>query len=167
MVDKLLQVVQEYENRLQEMPLLSRASYGRRIRREDGGTNKDFLAYLFWEEEFAIQFLKDAGLLRGKVQCNSCGRDMRWSAEPSISERFRWRCRRMVAGVQYSSSMSIKNGSWLQQSNLTFPEILFLTYDIVCHEPARHIKEEYGLSSSTIADWGMFCRETMLIFMEG
>jgi len=27
--------------------------------------------------------------------------------------------------------------------------------------------EEYCLSSSTVADWGMFCRETMLVFMVG
>ena len=166
-MEKLIEIVTEYENRLQEMPFIARASYGHRMRRPDGGPNRDFLAYLFWEEEFAIQFLKDAGLLRGKVQCNSCGRDMKWSAEPSIPERFRWRCRRMVAGVRCSSSMSIKNGSWFQQSNLTFREILFLTYDIVSREPAHHMKEEYGFSSSTIADWGMFCRETMLIFMEG
>ena len=167
MVDKLLQVVREYENRLQEMQFVARPSYRRRMRRPDGGPNRDFLVYLFLEEDIAIEFLKDVGLLRGKVQCNKCGRDMKWSAEPSSRDRFRWRCRRMVAGVQCSSSMSIKNGSWFQQSNLTFREILLLTYDIVRREPAHHITDEYGFSSRTIADWGMFCRETMLIFMEG
>jgi len=27
--------------------------------------------------------------------------------------------------------------------------------------------EEYCLNSSTVADWGMFCRETMLVFLAG
>jgi len=153
--------------RLRGMPFIARSSYGRRMRREDGAPNRDFLTYLFLDDALALEFLKDVGLLRNKVQCKTCGQDMTWSAEPSIPERFRWRCRRKVAGVKCSSSRSIKNGSWFQQSNLTFREILLLTYDIVRREPAHQIKEEYGLSPNTIANWGMFCRETMLIFMEG
>jgi hypothetical protein len=37
----------------------------------------------------------------------------------------------------------------------------------VCRETARRTKEEYCLSSNTVADWGMFCRETMLVIMAG
>jgi len=87
------------------------------------------------------------------------------SAEPSIPEGFRWRCLRKVAGVKCSASRSIRTGSWLQQSTLTFREVLLVTYGIVCREPAHRIMEEYCLSLSTVADWGMFCRETMLVFM--
>ena len=35
----------------------------------------------------------------------------------------------------------------------------------MCREPALRIMEEYCLCSCTVADWGMFCRETMLVFM--
>jgi hypothetical protein len=45
-------------------------------------------------------------------------------------------------------------------------EIIFLTYDIVRHEPAHQIRNEHSFSSHTVAEWGMFCRETMLVFME-
>jgi hypothetical protein len=31
-----------------------------------------------------VQFLKDVGLIRNKVQCNSCGRDMTSYADPSV-----------------------------------------------------------------------------------
>jgi len=41
----------------------------------------------------AIRYLKDIGLLRSKVQCKTCGRDMTWSADSTHSEGFRWRCR--------------------------------------------------------------------------
>ena len=55
---------------------MPRSSYGRSMLREDGGPNRDFLKYLFCDQGFAMQFLKDVGLLRSKVECNTCGRDM-------------------------------------------------------------------------------------------
>ena len=33
-----------------------------------------------------MQFLKYVGLLRNKVQCNTCDRDITWSAEGGIPE---------------------------------------------------------------------------------
>jgi hypothetical protein len=47
--------------------------------REDGGPNKEFLTFLFCNNDLAVQFLKDVGLVRRKVQCNKCDRDMTWS----------------------------------------------------------------------------------------
>ena len=67
--------------------------------------------------------------------------------------------------VKCSESRSIKHGSWFQRSNLTFREIILITY--VRRDPARRIQREYCLTSSTVADWGIFCRETMLVFMKG
>ena len=135
--------------------------------REDGGSNRDFLTYRFWDRSIAMQFLMDVGLLRSKVQCDTCSRDMTWSVDHIIPEGFRWRCRRKVAGVQCSESKSIKHDSRFQQSNLTFQEILRISYDIVRREPAHQIQQDYRLTSHIVADWGMFCREAMLVFMEG
>jgi transposase-like protein len=167
MVEKIKEVVKEYEQRLRGMPCVPKLSYGRPMLREDGGPNRMFFSYLFTEQALAIQFLKDVGLLRSKVQCNNCGRDMKWYVDSSSNEGFRWRCRRMVGGAKCSESRSIKHGSWFHQSNLTFLEILNLTYDIVRREPAHHIQNEHCFGNHTITDWGMFCRETMLVFMEG
>jgi len=110
MLGKLTEIVDEYEKRLQEMPFIPRASYRRRMLRQDGGQNRDFLTYLSCDDGLAMQFLKDVGLLRSKVQCNTCNRDMTWSAEPCIPEGFRWRCRRKFAGVKCSASRCIKTG---------------------------------------------------------
>jgi transposase-like protein len=63
-------------------------------------------------------------------------------------------------------SLSIRDGSWFQQSNLTLLEIMLLTYGIVCREPAHLIQSEYRLGPNTLADWGMFCREVMLVYLE-
>jgi hypothetical protein len=167
MVQRISEVIRGYEKRLQGMPFVPKSSYGRAILREDGGPNKIFLTHLFCDQAIAIQFLKDMGLIPIKVQCNTCGRDMTWSAQPNIPEGFRWRYRRKVDGVKCSESRSIKHGSWFQQSNLTFQEILYLTYDIVGREPANQIQHEHRFSPNTVADWRMFCRENMLVFLEG
>jgi hypothetical protein len=44
---------------------------------------------------------------------------------------------------------------------------LYLTYNIVRRFPAHLIQQEYVFSSTTVTDWGMYCRETMLVYMEG
>jgi hypothetical protein len=62
------------------MPFIDDGSYDRQFMREDGGPNKEFLTFLFYNNDLAIQFLQDVGLLRRKVQCNKCDRDMTWCA---------------------------------------------------------------------------------------
>ena len=129
--------------------------------------NAGFLTFLFNDKDLGIQFLKDVGLIRSKVPCNTCGHDMTWCADPTTTDGFRWRCRRKVAEAKFSQSKASRHGSWFQQIRLTFQEGLHLTYDIVRREPAHLIQEEHGFSSATVTDWGMFCRETMLLYMEG
>jgi len=67
MVQLISEVVREYETHLQEMPFVPMSSYGRGMLREDGGTNKIFLTFLFCDQDISLQFLKDVGLLRRKV----------------------------------------------------------------------------------------------------
>jgi len=96
------------------------------------------------------------GLLRNNVQCNSCCRDMTWFTEANIPDVFRWWYRRKFAGAKCSDSRTIKHGSWFQQRNVTFQEILYSTYDIVRRDPAQQIQNEYRFSWRTFADWGIF-----------
>jgi transposase-like protein len=42
-----------------------------------------------------------------------------------------------------------------------------ITYDILRCDKTHQIVNEHNLSDHTIADWSMFCRETMLEFLEG
>jgi len=127
MVAKINEIVDNYEKSLQDLPFIPRGSFRRRMLRQDGGPNRDFLMYLFCDSGLPMQFLKDVGLFRSKVQCNTCDRGMTWSAEPCIPEGFRWRYRRKVAGVKCSASRSIRTGSWFQQIRLTFREVLLVT----------------------------------------
>jgi hypothetical protein len=38
-------------------------------------------------------------------------------------------------------------------------------YGILRRNPAHQIENAPGVSDHTVADWGMFCRETMLEFL--
>jgi len=62
MVGKINEIIDNYEKRLQEMPFIPRGSFRRRMLRQDGGPNRDFLTYLFCDSGLAMQFLKDVGL---------------------------------------------------------------------------------------------------------
>ena len=44
--------------------------------KDDGGPNRYFPMYLFCEQSIAIEFLKDIGVLRSMMQCNTYVRDM-------------------------------------------------------------------------------------------
>ena len=115
MVQHITLVIQEYQARLKQMPYVSRTSF-RRASVGHSGDAKNFLTFLFSDQSTGIQFLKGVGLIRSKVQSNSCGHNMTWYAEPNIPYGFRWRCRRRVAGKRCSGSRSIRHGSWFQQS---------------------------------------------------
>jgi len=69
MVQRLCELVAEYEQRLREMSFVPKSSYGRRVLREYGEPNRMFITFLYSDHAVAIQFLKDVGLLRSNVQC--------------------------------------------------------------------------------------------------
>jgi hypothetical protein len=73
----------------------------------------------------------------------------------------------MVAETKFSVSMSIKHGSWFHGINLTLQEVLYLTYVILLSEPANQIQRGNHFSNHTNTDCGMFCREALLLYLEG
>ena len=132
MVQRITNIIKEYQDRVRELPYVPTTSFRRDSLGYPCHANKLFLAFLFSDRNIDIQFLKDIGLTRSKVQCNSCcGRDITSYGDPSKLDGFRSRCRRMVAGTECSGSRSIIHGSWCHGSNLTLQETLYLTYDIL------------------------------------
>ena len=57
---------------------------------DDGGPNRMFFTCLFCDEALAFEFLQDVGLLRSKEKCNTCGADMTWSVDNSVSDGYRY-----------------------------------------------------------------------------
>jgi hypothetical protein len=127
MVSHLKKVVSEYEERLRGKQNVPKFSHGRQMLCADGGPNRIFLTCHFSDMALAIEFMKDVGLIRSKVRCNTCDRDTTWWAEPNSTEGFRWRCRKRIlgAGARCRGTASIKHGSWIQKSKLTFLEIIY------------------------------------------
>jgi hypothetical protein len=74
--------VKDYQERLREMPYVPQTSFRRDSLGFCGDANKLFMTFLFSDHDIGLQLLKDVGLIRSKVQCNSCGRDMPWHAAP-------------------------------------------------------------------------------------
>jgi hypothetical protein len=66
-----------------ELPYVPDTSYGHASLGDDGEANKLFLTILFSNTDLGIQFLKYVGLLRSKVPCKTCGRDVTWCPEPN------------------------------------------------------------------------------------
>jgi hypothetical protein len=151
----------DYQARVREMQQVSVLSHARAILRREGGPNSLFITFLFGNPPLAIEFLKKVCLLRVK----SCCQDMTWSTDSRSSDGFLWRCHRRVSGNRCNNSASIRRGSCFQRSKLTLLEIMLITYDIVHREQAHQVLQEYFFSDHTVADWGMFCRETMQVFM--
>jgi hypothetical protein len=110
MVAHILEVVSKYEERVRSMQSVPRFSHGRRMVRTDG-PNRLFFCALFNDHAMAIEFLKETGLLRRTMQCDSCRRDMTWSESPTLHDGFIWRCQKRVAGASYNRSASIRHGS--------------------------------------------------------
>ena len=90
MVAHILEVVTQDEERMRRMQNVPRFSYGRRMVRADGGPNRLFFFNLFSDHAMAIEFLKEIGLLRRTMKCDSCSRDMTWSERPKLHDGFIW-----------------------------------------------------------------------------
>jgi hypothetical protein len=57
MVEHIVQVATEYEERLRRSDYVPTFSHGCRMLRDDGGLNRSSLMYLLYKESVAIQFL--------------------------------------------------------------------------------------------------------------
>jgi hypothetical protein len=143
-VDGIKDVISNYQERLMNMAFAPKSSFGQAVLGDDGNANKLFLMYLFLDMDVAFHFLKDTGLIRTQMTCNTCGRDMAWCVRPQRTDGYRWECRRRADTVCNRYKL-IRRGSWFQHSHLTLQEVLFLTYDILRRERASRIQEQHIL----------------------
>ena len=86
MVAHISQVVTQHEERVRRKQKMPRFTYGRRPVRADGGPNRLLFYGLFNDHAMVTEFLKDIGLLRRTMQCDSCGRDMTWFVHSNLHD---------------------------------------------------------------------------------
>jgi len=68
MIEKVIHITSDYEERLRRCQYVPRMSFGRRMLRDDCVPNRFFHMYSFCDESIVIQYLKVIGLLWSKIQ---------------------------------------------------------------------------------------------------
>jgi len=132
MVQAIQAVIAICKERLMAMATAPDTSYGRAAFGVDGAVNRRFLWHLFLDFSIAIQFLKDTGLIRSQMTCETCGLDMTWSAIPQRRDRFRWRCRRRAATLSFSMFSSFYLFYIPEGSSLILFPLLLLLLCVMC-----------------------------------
>ena len=118
--------------------------------------------------ESLIQWLFQLGLVLelSGVSCKFCEKG-RFGLRKDFSfstDQCCWRCSNKACGKK----VSIRQGSWFSNSNLTLQTIVLLTYfwPWVYRTEQEFVKHELGISHTTIVDWYNFSREVCISILE-
>ena len=166
MENRVTSVIQTHQQRLNSKLRVPSTKFGRATQGAEGVANKLFIAFLFSDPDDAgVQFLKDVGLIPSSMVCCKCGSQMSWYVDTSVKVGYRWRYLMAISASACRASISITHGTWFQQSNLNFMEVLLLTYDAVRRVPVHTIQQERQFVFATITEWTKLCREVMLDYV--
>ena len=120
-------IIATYQQRIAAKSYVPATTYGRLIVGANGLADKLFLVFLFSEYDVGVQFLKYVGLIPNSMVCRRCGSQMPWCVDKSVKDHYQWRCLRANSATACRASISIRYGTWFQQSNLNFMDVLLLT----------------------------------------
>jgi len=108
----------------------SQSSYNRRSEtiKHKCWTYDDLKDDILANRDILFQWLLEEGLIARKRLCPVCSEEMHWVACNDRSDGFKWECRKIINSKRHKSTVSIRKGSWFEQSNMTLEEILKFTY---------------------------------------
>ena len=115
---------------------------------------------VLFNREIFTRWLMDEGLIASKRTCPICNEEMELVDCTDRSDGYRWECRKRANGKRHKSNVSIRKGSWFENSNLTVEEVLKFTYWWTEGLTQEQIKKQLHINPNTAVDWDMFCRET-------
>ncbi|XP_028412488.1 uncharacterized protein LOC114535323 [Dendronephthya gigantea] len=92
--------------------------------------------------------------------CGHCKKPMKLIECDDRSDGYKWECRRQENGKRHKTEMSIRHGSWFDNSNMMLVEILKFTYWWCRKVKQENICHEMSIASNTAVDWDSFCCET-------
>ena len=81
-------------------------------------TYDDLVQDVLVSKELTIKWLMDEKLIASKQKCERCGEEMSLVECNDRSDGFRWECRKQVKGRHHKFTLSIRKGSWFEESNL-------------------------------------------------
>jgi len=119
-------IIATYQQQIAAKPYVPAMTYRRPTLGTSGVPNRLFLVFLFSEHNIGVQFLKDVGLIPSSMVCCRCGSQMSWCIDESVKDHYQWQCLRVISATACRASISIRHGTWFQQSNLNFMEVLLL-----------------------------------------
>ncbi|GBL81146.1 hypothetical protein AVEN_83196-1 [Araneus ventricosus] len=83
--------------------------------------------------------------------CPTCGEKMILT-ENNCSDGYAWVCRKFGVN-EHHIKRTVRKGSWFEESKLTIPEVLILTYLWVKKTPNEWIVDEMNVPEPTVVDW--------------
>lgn len=114
------------------------------------------------DEESAIHFFRERGLLHNHREYKRCGTIMRQSYMTSHGKRlFCWRCTDKPCKV----TLGLRLDTWFHPSELPFDKILQFIY-WWSHEQTsiEFCERELEMNHCTVVDWNMYLREVRFVF---
>ncbi|KAJ4449462.1 hypothetical protein ANN_00861 [Periplaneta americana] len=105
-----------------------------------------------------LQYLK---LLSQSYRCPVCNQDMKLVERTQLKDRYEWQCTKNNDRdiLEHHVVRSLREGTWFSQSELTLEQVTLLTYFWVKELPLKFVLEETRISSGTVGDYFIYCRE--------
>ena len=125
-------------------------------------TYDDLTENLPTNKENLITWLMDEKLMASSRKWSKCSNNMKLVQCVDKSDSFRWECRKQKTwrSNRHFHSISICEGSWFAESNMTLEEIMKFTYWWTQGLTQKQIKIQLRIGDHTAVDWASFSRET-------
>lgn len=146
----------------------NRCSYGRKERKDNDRkklTYEELQAKYLCNRETLIEWLRQYGLLAKEVMCKNCGEKMKCTPCKDRSDGLKFECRGKGT-KRHRMERSIRENTWFEKSNMSLEEVLKCTYWWSIGLTQDQIMLQLRISSSTVVDWCMFCREVCEVLIE-
>ena len=93
--------------------------------------------------------------------CQNCEEKMKCVPCKDRSDGLKFECQGKGT-KRHRMERSIRQNTWFEKSNMTLQEILKFTYWWTIGLTQQQIMLQLQISSSTVVDWSMFCREVTI-----
>lgn len=91
---------------------------------------------------------------------------MNWTRCTDRSDCYKFECRGGKGKKRHRIERSIKQNSWFEKSNLPLEEVIKFTYWSCSNLTQEQIMTQLRISTNTVVNWSMFCREVCEVTIE-
>ena len=102
-----------------------------------------------------ITWLQSKGLLPRNKTCLACNHPMTMQARSDVTDKFRWRCPDSTC----KKSVSLRSGTFFDQSRLQLRQWIVLMYLWACQYPVSDAAEEAEVDEKTAIQIYQYCRD--------